>query len=334
MLATDGADEEYRREMRAMGYDNEELREKMDQRDKEYHGMLRLGCKRIIQRVPLLLSSIQHLKVVKIAAGYAHTMLLTDHGHLYSAGYNDRGQLGLGHRISTSEFKWIDYLANRFVVQVSCGQQHTICRALERNINVGDDDRNNQGPINGPGNGSTVYVGSKIGCDVYVWGNGMLGQLGLGRRGASKGRLLPTLVSHLQEKFPQGIVDVSAGHMFSSTVTQTGEVYSFGHAEYNQHGTGGAQGQDYTDRLYFYIPRQVRIEKFQANSKNLVSKTVGNDSSASTSVNAEHSSQSAHIVAVSCGSNYSVGIDIDGNAYSWGWNESGTNKCILLPISH
>ena len=40
-----------------------------------------------------------------MAAGYAHCVLLTAAGQLMSAGYNDRGQLGLGHRISTSEFK-------------------------------------------------------------------------------------------------------------------------------------------------------------------------------------------------------------------------------------
>lgn len=71
---------------------------------------------------------------------------------------------------------------------------------------------------------------------MYVWGNGMLGQLGLGIRGTSKGRLLPTLITYLQEEFPSGIIDVAAGHNFSVVVTLLGTVYSFGHSEYNQHG--------------------------------------------------------------------------------------------------
>ena len=81
-----------------------------------------------------------------------------------------------------------------------------------------------------------IYPGSTIGANAYIWGNGMLGQLGLGIRGTSKGRLLPTLISSLQEKFPNGIIDVSAGHNFTVVVTLLGTVYSFGHSEYNQHG--------------------------------------------------------------------------------------------------
>jgi alpha-tubulin suppressor-like RCC1 family protein len=96
MLANDGADEEYLREMKALGYQNEEVQEMMEQRGREYHGMLRLGCKRVVQPVPVPIRSVSNLRVLKVAAGYAHCMLLTDAGRLYAAGYNDRGQLGLG----------------------------------------------------------------------------------------------------------------------------------------------------------------------------------------------------------------------------------------------
>ena len=49
MLANDGADMEFYREMQVIGYRNEELDEMMQQRGREYHGMLRLGCKRYPQ---------------------------------------------------------------------------------------------------------------------------------------------------------------------------------------------------------------------------------------------------------------------------------------------
>lgn len=73
------------------------------------------------------------------------------------------------HRINTSEFKLVDYISNKFVLQVTCGQQHTVCRAVERD-----------GPaVNAEA--QHPLVGSEAGADVYVWGNGTLGQLGLGR---------------------------------------------------------------------------------------------------------------------------------------------------------
>lgn len=47
MLANDGADEEYYREMSKMGYQKEELEERMQNRGREYHGMMKLQCKRV-----------------------------------------------------------------------------------------------------------------------------------------------------------------------------------------------------------------------------------------------------------------------------------------------
>lgn len=70
------------------------------------------------------------------------------------------------HRINTSEFRQLDFLSNKFVVQVACGQQHAICRAVDRAA--------------AEQSAEAVLVGSNCGADAYVWGNGTLGQLGLG----------------------------------------------------------------------------------------------------------------------------------------------------------
>ena len=96
MLANDGAEEEYLNQLAALGYQNTDIQEMITQRESQSQGMLKLGCRRIIQRIPTQIASIRHLKVLQVAAGYAHTMVLTDQGYLYGAGYNDRGQLGLG----------------------------------------------------------------------------------------------------------------------------------------------------------------------------------------------------------------------------------------------
>lgn len=52
-------------------------------------------------------------------------------------------------------------------MQVACGQQHSICRAVPRDAPLLQD--------------GEVGVGSDCGADAYVWGNGTLGQLGLGK---------------------------------------------------------------------------------------------------------------------------------------------------------
>jgi hypothetical protein len=54
---------------------------------------------------------------------------------------------------------------------VACGQQHSVCRAIGRDqLHLLQD----------AGERGDVVVGSDCGADAYVWGNGTLGQLGLG----------------------------------------------------------------------------------------------------------------------------------------------------------
>jgi hypothetical protein len=129
MRANDGADDEFLREMQALGtilihfhikivlirkllnsyhtsnsaefcfsgYHNELLEDKMQQRGRDYDGMLRLGCRRFPQLVPEIIRGIiSRHRILVVSAGFAHTMLLSEDGKLFAAGYNDRGQLGLG----------------------------------------------------------------------------------------------------------------------------------------------------------------------------------------------------------------------------------------------
>mmetsp|Transcript_18907 Transcript_18907/g.26037 ORF Transcript_18907/g.26037 Transcript_18907/m.26037 type:complete len:685 (+) Transcript_18907:511-2565(+) len=278
LMPTADADREYYEELCAMGYQVEEAEERMQERGREYHGMISMGCTRQAQHVPRRIPNMDHVLVRSVAAGYAHVMLLSDAGQLYAAGYNDRGQLGLGHRINTSEFKQVDFLSNKLVLQVVCGQQHTICRAIDSHSGASN---------------------AAAGANAYVWGNGILGQLGIGVRGTSKGRLLPTLVDLLFKQYPCGIVDVGAGGNFTVAVTSDGQVYSFGHAEYNQHGTGNRANNDYIDPHFYFVPRNI-MDAIQPRDK-----------------------QRICIRSVHCGQNYTIGVDEAGDVYSWGWNESG-----------
>lgn len=95
-LPTYEANAEYLDELRAMGLQPEQLRARMAQRNREYQEMLAEGCTRSIQPVPERVPHLGNIRVKAVSAGYAHVMLLSDEGRLYGAGYNDRGQLGLG----------------------------------------------------------------------------------------------------------------------------------------------------------------------------------------------------------------------------------------------
>jgi hypothetical protein len=143
-----------------------------------------------------------------------------------------------------------------------------------------------------------IYRGELVGADLYAWGIGVLGQLGLGLIGTSRGKPFPTLVTTLFEKFPGGIVDTAAGANFSVAATVTGEVYSWGHGEYNQHGTGSSIGADYVDHFYYFVPRKLALP-------------------------VDSKSGEVKIRSLRCGDNFCIGISDQGVVYSWGWHDLG-----------
>lgn len=96
-LPTPEADREYVDELRAMGLTPQEIKVRMNDRIAQYKVMLTMGCTRTPLYAPQRIPHLDHIRVKAVAAGYAHVMLVSDEGFLYGAGYNDRGQLGLGY---------------------------------------------------------------------------------------------------------------------------------------------------------------------------------------------------------------------------------------------
>ena len=180
-------------------------------------------------------------------------------------------------------------LEDFFVTKVACGQMHSMCIANRKSM-VEDNEES-------------------LSADsfVFTWGQGMLGQLGIGVRGTSKGRLVPTLNRTLEGL---RIVDIACGDNFSVALSYNGDVYSWGHSEYNQHGQGSHASSDYTDPFHYFVPRIV--EKI------------------STGMLPDHEK----IISIHCGAAFSVGVTNKGNCVSWGWNSGGVlgrGKGIISP---
>jgi alpha-tubulin suppressor-like RCC1 family protein len=73
-------------------------------------------------------------QVKKIATGKKHTVFLTDDGKVYSYGYGEYGALGHGGLIETSVPKPIARLSNRNVLQLACGEFHTLALTQDRDM--------------------------------------------------------------------------------------------------------------------------------------------------------------------------------------------------------
>ncbi len=92
---------------------------------------------------------------------------------------------------------------------------------------------------------------------------------------------------------------------------------SFGHSEYNQHGDRTGAHHDYAEAHYYFVPRRVNITRTQASGA-AYQRTGGRWSSA-----ASATPERVHVKRVSCGACFTLAIDLHGDLYSWGWNESG-----------
>ncbi|CAM9968407.1 unnamed protein product, partial [Sphacelaria rigidula] len=225
--------------------------------------MLRRLPTRHREAVPRLAQSLLGKRVVSASAGYAHSVAVTADGRCFCTGQNDRGQLGLGHRIHSGVFRQVIDMEGRFFLEVACGEQHNVARAVLRESfpsSSGDDSK----------------------ADLYVWGGGQLGQLGLG---AASTRLAPTHNSLLGDG-DGGVVSVGAGANHSVCAVASGRVFGWGHAEYNQQGVAVVAGADLMGDQdvhgYFRVPRMV------------------------------HGLAGTDVVSVCCGSNFTLAVDRDG----------------------
>ncbi|TMW64561.1 hypothetical protein Poli38472_011441 [Pythium oligandrum] len=171
--------------------------------------------------VPRLSVSLAKRKITNIAAGFAHSLAVSSDGVVFSCGYNDNGQLGIGSRRNTADFERVKGLDGYFITQIACGQQHSMACTP---INPADPKR------------------SGI---CFSWGLGILGQLGLGINIS----WLP-----MEVNVDKPVVSIAAGSHHSVAATTDGKVYTWGHSEYGQHGAG-ERYNDLQRGLYYFFPR-------------------------------------------------------------------------------
>ena len=85
--------------------------------------------------LPTQLAFFKNHKIVQVACGGLHTIVLTQEGHLYSWGSTEGGQLGLGGELREETVlspRLLEPLAAKLsekkqkVIQVSCGEAHSV----------------------------------------------------------------------------------------------------------------------------------------------------------------------------------------------------------------
>ena len=153
---------------------------------------------------------------VRVVCGAFHNLALNSSGEVYTWGINDYGQLGNGTTsYETLPRKITEGLQGIKISDIAAGGWHSVA--------ITEDG------------------------EVYVWGRGEYGRLGLGdKSGASK--LRPTLVERL---VGLRVVEASCGGTHTVVVTDEGRIFIWGRGSFGRLGTG-------TERNHF-SPVEVKL---------------------------------------------------------------------------
>ncbi|XP_054837859.1 RCC1 and BTB domain-containing protein 2 isoform X2 [Eublepharis macularius] len=166
-------------------------------------------------------------KVIEVACGSHHSMVLTSDGEVYTWGYNNAGQVGSGSTANQPIPRRVtSCLQNKIAVNIACGQMCSM---------------------------AVIENG-----EIYGWGYNGNGQLGLGN---SDSQPTPCRIAALQ-----GIraKRVACGFAHTLVLTDEGQLYAWGANSYGQLGTGKRSNQSYPAPVTVAKDRLVEVAAYHS----------------------------------------------------------------------
>jgi alpha-tubulin suppressor-like RCC1 family protein len=225
-------------------------------------------------------------------------MALDDEGNVWSWGRNNSGQLGLGDGMSGTYGKPQPLPNLTSIVSLAAGRQHSLALSEKG--------------------------------EVFAWGCGRDGALGLGDKSARKS---PTKVEELED-----VVAIACGRGSSFALTKDGEVYSWGRDEYGELAQGRSQRFVTRPKIVsglrniksisvgeyhgVAISEDGKIFSFGKNTDGQCGN--GNRNNVSQPMEIEtFEAMDVSVVSASCGDGHTAAITSDGNLWAWGRGRSG-----------
>ncbi|KAL2347162.1 hypothetical protein Fmac_001162 [Flemingia macrophylla] len=256
---------------------------------------------------PVLCPAFPNQSLKAIACGGAHTLFLTDHGHVYATGLNDFGQLGISETRHYS-LEPVRVFGEKKIVQISAGYNHSCAVTVDG--------------------------------ELYMWGKNTNGQLGLGKR-APNIVPLPTKVEYLDGI---NIKMAALGSEHSVAISDGGEAFSWGMGMSGRLGHGHESNilgffksySEYTPRLIKDL-EGIKVKYVAAGLLN----SACTDENGSIFIFGERGIDKLHLKGMSsttkpsligelpyskevaCGGYHTCVLTNSGELYTWGSNENG-----------
>ena len=218
------------------------------------YGQLGLGKDRRSTTLPI---QVRHLvgnaRVIDIACGAMHTLCCTVRGNLYAWGRGDDYQLGSGLKRHEYIAIQVQAMQGKHAMTVSAGESHSGCLAENGSVYTwgnGDMGKLGHGSVQSTqGESTQVQLPRMVGGalaglrviqfslglshsaavtnsgQVYTWGGGWYGRLGIG---SLDNQYVPQRVLGLEHK---PCTSVSCGAYHTLAVTQDGELYAWGRGD-------------------------------------------------------------------------------------------------------
>ncbi|CAG9815802.1 unnamed protein product [Phaedon cochleariae] len=218
------------------------------------------GMKGSKVKLPVLSEFLSHLRPTHIAGGSKSLFIVSQEGKLYACGEGTNGRLGLGHNNNVPSPRPIPFLSQYVVkkVAVHSGGKHAMALTLDGKVfswGEGEDGKLGHGnrlnldkprmiealrskKIRDIACGSSHSAAITSGGELYTWGLGEYGRLGLGDNVTQlKPKLVKALVGHR-------IVQVACGSRDAQTLalSDDGMIFSWGDGDFGKLGRGGSEG--------------------------------------------------------------------------------------------
>lgn len=313
------------------------------------HGQLGIQNSELHQSIPSEIDI--PVDIVSIDCGYYHNLAVDSNGEVWSWGYNNHGQLGLGDTNDRNVPTKIAGISN--VISVSAGNYHSLALTADGTIwswgynnrgQLGVNDKTVNTSLNpqkiesvtgivGISAGNYHSLAVKNDGTVWAWGYNNHGQLGLGNLSnyyspqkidSMKLKLFNTFDSNTRFK-------IQAGHNHSVALSSNGDVYAWGYNNYGQLGLNNNIQMltptkiDNLTQVKF-ISSQFNSTLTISNSSSLTSWGYNNHSQLGEGTTVNKTSPTLGLIGdiseLSTGAYFGIALKNNGTVWSWGYNDA------------